>query len=208
MCQSRGFILARRCHILKREPFPGKLRAVAPRNLSLIVWARPWHFWPSGKFWTPAPISVSYTFFFSFPKLWLFFFNSSSFEIYTYCYFIYTLQEWYAWGCKENHWKKSWRTLGWIRVAVLCAMMVLAKQFWNEELWKLFRDTYCSWQCFLAIFRYSWTSNDSISPSSLSAGCAFGGMHLSVHATLSLTLCPCSGSAASLVYSGHQSVSF
>ena len=44
-------------------------RAMAPRNLSLMVWARPWHFGPSGKFWTWAPVSVSYIFFFSFPKV-------------------------------------------------------------------------------------------------------------------------------------------
>lgn len=75
-------------------------RTEAPRNLSLIVWARPWHFWPSGKLWTESPISVSYLFFFSFPKFKK---NTFSFELYIYYYFKYVVQEeMYAWGLQRN----------------------------------------------------------------------------------------------------------
>lgn len=89
-------------------------RAMAPRNLSLMVWARPRHFGPSGKFWTWSPVSVSYIFFFSFPKVFFFFpLNSCSLEIYIYYCFICELQEELsAWG--------------------LQLFFVLNKQFCNE----------------------------------------------------------------------------
>lgn len=88
-------------------------RAMAPRNLSLMVWARPRHFGPSGKFWTRAPASVSYIFFFSFPKFPPPPLNSCSLEIYIYYCFICKLQgESSAWG--------------------LQLFFVLSKQFCNE----------------------------------------------------------------------------
>lgn len=94
-------------------------RAETPRNLSLIVWARPWHFGPSGKFWTWVQISVSYIF--SFHKLF-FFFNSCFFVKCTYlfysthfepnlCISVNCKKNCMPESDKENHQKKCWCAL-------------------------------------------------------------------------------------------------
>ena len=103
-------------------------RAMAPRNLSLMVWARPQHFWPSGTFWTWAPICVSYVFFFSFPKVFFFLIL-----VHLRCIFITILsvsskKNHMPEGCKENHPKKSWCAL----CGYTLLFFVLNKQFWKE----------------------------------------------------------------------------
>lgn len=50
LCQSERLVLARHGHILKKEPFPGKLGAKLLRNPPLIVRARPPHLDHLGKF--------------------------------------------------------------------------------------------------------------------------------------------------------------